>query len=169
MNERGLVIEPLGPHHDRESFVCGEPALDDYLRRRASQDTRRRVARVFVAVGAAPEEIAGYYTLSAASFEKGELPAGIAKRLPHYPVPAVVIGRLAVSRSFQGRRLGENLLLDAVRRIVGASTTIAAYAVVVDAKNDAARAFYERYGFRPFPSTPRRLFLPLATFEKLRL
>lgn len=169
MNEPRLVIEPLGPQHDRESFACGEPALDDYLRRRASQDTRRRVARVFVAAGAAPGEIAGYYTLSAASFEKDELPAGIAKRLPHYPVPAVVIGRLAVSRSFQGRGLGETLLLDAIRRVVRASASIAAYAIVVDAKNDAARAFYERYGFRPFPSTPRRLFLPLATFEKLRL
>lgn len=169
MNEPRLVIEPLGPQHDRESFACGEPALDDYLRRRASQDARRRVARVFVAAGAAPGEIAGYYTLSAASFEKDELPAGIAKRLPHYPVPAVVIGRLAVSRPFQGRGLGETLLLDAVRRVVRASASIAAYAVVVDAKNDAARAFYERYGFRPFPATPRRLFLPLATFEKLRL
>ena len=79
-----------------------------------------------------------------------------------------MIGRLAVTRAFQGRELGETLLLDAVRRVVGASATIAAYAVVVDAKNDAARAFYERYGFRPFPSTPRRLFLPLQTFEKLR-
>jgi len=97
------------------------------------------------------------------------LPTGIAKRLPHYPVPAVVIGRLAVARAFQGRGLGETLLLDAIGRVVRASTTIAAYAVVVDAKNDTARAFYERYGFRPFPSTPRRLFLPLAIFEKLRL
>ena len=169
MNEPGLVFEPLGPHHDRASFACGEPALDDYLRRRASQDARRRVARVFVAVGSAPDEVAGYYTLSAASFEKDELPAGIAKRLPHYPVPAVVIGRLAVSRAFQGRGFGEMLLLDAIRRVVRASTAIAAYAVVVDAKNDAARAFYERYGFRPFPSTPRRLFLPLQTFQKLAL
>lgn len=168
MNEPRLVIEPLGPQHDRDSFMCGEPAVDDYLRRRASQDTRRRVARVFVAVGAAPEEIAGYYTLSAASFEKDELPAGIARRLPHYPVPAVVVGRLAVSRSFQGRGLGETLLLDAVRRVVRASATIAAYAVVVDAKNEAGPAFYERYGFQPFPSTRHRLFLPLETFEKLR-
>ena len=166
---RGSFSRPLGPHHDRASFACGEPALDDYLRRRASQDARRRVARVFVAVGSAPDEVAGYYTLSAASFEKDELPAGIAKRLPHYPVPAVMIGRLAVSRAFQGRGFGEMLLLDAIRRVVRASTAIAAYAVVVDAKNDAARAFYERYGFRPFPSTPRRLFLPLQTFEKLGL
>ena len=87
MNEPRLILEPLGSHHDRESFACGEPALDDYLRRRASQDTRRRVAGVFVAVGDTPDEVAGYYTLSAASFEKDELPADIAKRLPHYPVP----------------------------------------------------------------------------------
>ena len=169
MNEPRLILEPLGSHHDRESFACGEPALDDYLRRRASQDTRRRVAWVFVAVGDTPDEVAGYYTLSAASFEKDELPADIAKRLPHYPVPAVVIGRLAVSRTFQGRGLGETLLLDAIRRVVRAGATIAAYAVVVDAKNDAARAFYERYGFQPFPSAPRHLFLPLQTFEKLHL
>ena len=169
MNEPRLVIEPLGPHHDRESFACGEPALDDYLRRRAGQDTRRRVAQAFVALGKSPEEVAGYYTLSAASFEKGELPPRTAKRLPHYPVPAVVIGRLAVSLASPGRRPGELLLLDAIHRVVRASLTIAVYAVVVDAKNDAARGFYERYGFRPFPSTPRRLFLPLKTFGKLRL
>ena len=167
MNEPRLVIEPLGPQHDRESFACGEPALDHYLRRRASQDTRRRVARVFIAAGNSPDEVAGYYTLSAASFEKDELPADVAKRLPHYPVPTVVIGRLAVSRAFQGRRLGETLLLDAINRVVRASATIAAYAVVVDAKNDAARTFYERYGFLGFASTPHRLFLPLTTFEKL--
>lgn len=169
MSEPGLIIEPLGRHHDRESFACGVAVLDDYLRRRASQDARRRVARVFVAVGDAPGEIAGYYTLSAASFEKDVLPASLAKRLPHYPVPAVVIGRLAVSRAFQGRGLGEMLLLDAIRRVVRASAVIAAYAVVVDAKNDPTRAFYERYGFRAFPSTPLRLFLPLETFEKLHL
>ena len=92
MNEPRLVIEPLGPEHDRASFSCGEPALDSYIRRQASQDARRRVAQVFVAVGNAPGEIAGYYTLSAASFEKDELPADLAKRLPHYPVPAAVLG-----------------------------------------------------------------------------
>ncbi len=167
MNEPRLVIEPLGRHHDRRSFACGEPALDDYLRRRAAQDARRRVARVFVAVGDTPEAIAGYYTLSAAGFEKAALPANLAKRLPHYPVPAVVIGRLAVSRAYQGRGLGESLLLDAIHRIVRASATIAAYAVVVDAKNDAACTFYERYGFRRFPSAPHRLFLPLQTAATL--
>ena len=169
MNEPELVIEPLGPRHGRASFSCGKPALDSYIRRQASQDARRRVAQVFVATEESSEEIAGFYTLSAASFEKDELPANLAKRLPHYPVPAVVIGRLAVDLGHRGCRLGEFLLLDAVRRVARASTAIAVYAIVVDAKNDSARAFYERYGFIPFPSAPRHLFLPMQTLEKLGL
>ncbi len=169
MNEPPDVIEPLGPRHDRASFSCGEHALDSYIRCQASQDARRRVAQVFVAAGQASGEIAGFYTLSAASFEKDELPANLAKRLPHYPVPVVVIGRLAVDLGRRGRRPGEFLLLDAVRRVARASNAIAVCAIVVDAKNDRVRAFYERYGFIPFPSAPRRLFLPMQTLEKLGL
>ena len=167
MDEPPLVIEPLGSHHDRAAFSCGEPALDAYIRRQALQDARRRVAQVFVAVAGRFGEIAGYYTLSAASFEKDDLPAELARRLPHYPVPAAVIGRIAVDHRNQGRGIGEILLLDAIRRVVRASNAIGVYAIVVDAKNDRARAFCERYGFRTFPSTSRRLFLPLQTFEKL--
>ena len=114
MDEAPVVVEPLGSQHDRASFSCGEPALDSYLRRQATQDARRRIAQVFVVVGDVPGEIIGYYTLSAASFEKDRLPADLARRLPHYPVPAVVIGRLAVDRGHQGRGLGEILLLDAI-------------------------------------------------------
>ncbi len=169
MDEPSLVIEPLDSHHDRTAFSCGESALDAYLQRQASQDIRRRVAQVFVAIGDVPEKIAGYYSLSAASFEKGELPSALAKRLPHYPVPAAVLGRLAIHLEHQGRGLGEALLLDAIRRVVRASATIAVYAVIVDAKNEGAQAFYERYDFRAFASEPRRLFLPLETFEKLGL
>jgi len=167
VDELSLVIEPLGSHHDRVAFSCGEPALDAYLQRQASQDIRRRVAQVFVAIGDA--KIAGYYSLSASSFEKDELPPTLAKRLAHYPVPAAVLGRLAIDREQQGRGLGETLLLDAIRRVVRASTTIAVYAIIVDAKNERAEAFYGRYGFRAFASEPRRLFLPLETFEKLGL
>ena len=121
------------------------------------------------AVGGAPGTIAAYCSLSAASFEKDELPPALAKRLPHFPVPAAVLGRLAIDRPQQGRGLGETLLLDAIRRVVRASTTIAVYAIIVDAKNERPRAFYERYGFRAFASEPRRLFLPLETFEKFGL
>lgn len=169
MDEPPFRVEPLGPHHDRAAFSCGEPALDNYIRRQASQDTRRRVARVFVAPGDASGRIDGYYTLSATSFEKHDLPAELARRLPHYPVPAAVIGRLAVDRRSQGRGLGELLLLDAVHRVIRAGDTIGVYAVVVDALHDRASAFYQRYGFIPFPSTPLRLFLPLRTFERLGL
>ena len=169
MDELPLTVEPLGPLHDRASFSCGEPSLDRYIRRQASQDTRRRVARVFVALGDTPERIAGYYTLSAASFEKDNLPAELVRRLPHYPVPAAVIGRLAVDLRSQGSGLGEVLLLDAIHRVVRAGDTIGVYAVVVDALHDRARAFYERYGFTPFPSQPLRLYLTLRTFERLRL
>ncbi len=169
MNERFLVIEPLASHHDRTAFSCGELVLDTYLQRQASQDIRRRVAQVFVAIGDVAERIAGYYSLSAASFEKDELPSALAKRLPHYPVPAAILGRLAIDREQQGRGLGETLLLDAIRRVVRASTTLAVYAIIVDAKTDGAQAFYECYGFRAFSSEPRRLFLPLEIFEKLGL
>ncbi len=168
MDKSTLNVEPLNPHHDRASFSCGEPSLDHYLRRQASQDARRRVARVFVAPGDPTERVAGYYTLSAASFEKDNLPAEIARRLPHYPVPAAVIGRLAVDLRSQGKGLGEFLLLDAIHRVVRAGDTLGVYAVVVDALHDRASAFYERYGFAPFPSRSLRLYLPLRTFEQLR-
>jgi ribosomal protein S18 acetylase RimI-like enzyme len=163
------MIEPLAAHHDRRDFSCGEPALDTYLRERAAQDVRRGLARVFVATGETRQSIAGYYSVSAASFARAELPAELAKRLPHYPVPAAVVGRLAVDRRHQGRRLGETLLLDAVRRALRASAAIAVYAVIVDAKNERARAFYQRYGFQSFPAAPSRLFLPLDTFVKAGL
>ena len=165
MDEPPFVIEPLGARHDRAAFSCGEPALDNYLRRQASQDIRRRVAQVFVAVAEATRKIAGYYSLSAASFAKESLPAVMSKRLPHYPVPAAMLGRLAVDREQQGPGLGEMLLLDGIRRVLRASATIAVHAIVVDAKNERAAAFYRRYGFRAFACQPRRLFLPLETFE----
>lgn len=169
MNDRRLIIEPLDAHHNRASFSCGEPALDIYLQRQASQDVRRRVAQVFVALGSAPEIIAGYYSLSASSFQKASLPPSLAKKLPHYPVPAAVLGRLAIDLTQQGRGLGETLLLDAMRRVLRASTKMAVYALIVDAKNDRAKSFYERFGFQALVDDERRLFLPVETIEKLRL
>lgn len=157
------AIEPLGRHHDRSNFSCGEPVLDEYLHQRASQDIRRRVAQVFVALGSSKSEIAGYYTLSAAAFRRDDLPPELAKRLPRYPIPAAVLGRLAVSLTHQGQGLGEHLLTDALHRVMGASSALAIYAVIVDAKNEAAKAFYLRYGFQPFPKQPMRLFLPMST------
>ena len=164
-----VVFAPLGPEHDRSAFSCGEPALDDYLRRRATQDIRRQVARAFVALDLAPGAIAGYYTLSAASFAREQLPEAVARRLPRYPVPAAILGRLAVDQRYQGRGLGELMLADAIKRVLRASDTLAVHAIIVDAKNDRAKAFYERYGFVAFVDAPNRLYLPLDTVLKARL
>lgn len=163
-----IVFEPLGLEHDRTAFSCGEPALDDYLRQRSTQDVRRRIARVFVALERASGTIAGYYTLSAASFARDQLPQAAAKRLPHYPVPAAILGRLAVDRKYQGRGLGELMLADAIKRVLRASEALAVHALVVDAKNDRAKAFYQRFGFVAFVDTPNRLYLPFATVLKTR-
>jgi predicted GNAT family N-acyltransferase len=160
------LIEPLGPDQDRDGFDCGVSAQNIYLHRQASQDVRRRVAQVFVALDANGNSVIGYYTLSAASIDRAELPPETAKRLPHYPVPAAILGRLAVERTCQGQRLGEFLLLDALRRVLRVSSALAVHAVVVDAKDEAATQFYGRYGFRAFPGKPLRLFMPVEVIAK---
>lgn len=157
-------VEPLGANHDRSAFDCGQAALNHHLQRHASQDVRRRMALVFVAVvSTTPSTVLGYYSLSATNFDRADLPEEAAKRLPRYPVPAAILGRLAVAIGEQGQGRGEFLLLDALRRVLSASALMAVHAVVVDAKDERAAAFYARYGFQVFPSTPLRLFLPLDT------
>jgi GNAT superfamily N-acetyltransferase len=156
-------IEPLGKQHDRATFCCGRPDLDDWFRRRASQDERRNVARVFVAVD---DElgITGFYSLSAYTFALDDLPEDLARKLPRYDaIPAARIGRLARDQRVRGQGVGELLLADAVRRVLGAARTVAVFAIVVDAKNDAAATFYRRFGFQPFPLHPKRLFLLTST------
>jgi ribosomal protein S18 acetylase RimI-like enzyme len=166
MSAAPFRLEPLGAEHDRTRFRCGEEALDRYLRTQATQDIRRRVANCFVAVDAATGQVAAYYTLSAASIPFVDLPEKETKRLPRYPtLPAVRIGRLAVDKRYRGRGLGAALLADAAQRTVRAEA--AAFALLVDAKNDQAVAFYVRYGFRPLASHPRTLFLPVATAQPL--
>jgi ribosomal protein S18 acetylase RimI-like enzyme len=154
-------FETLGDQHNRTTFHCGEDTLDRYFRTQATQDIRRRIANCFVAVELATGSVAGYYTLSAASIPLVDLPPEETRRLPRYPtLPAVRIGRLAVDSRFQRRGLGELMLVNAMRRT--AQDAAAAFAVLVDAKNDRAVAFYRRYGFRPIADRPRTLFLPLS-------
>ena len=156
-----FVIEPLERHHDRSAFACGSDALDNYIRRQASQDIRRRVARVFVALPEGVKTVAGFYTLSAGSIERSSLPPDTAKHLPRYPVPVARIGRLAVDRRWAGQRLGSALLADALQRVILASSSLAVHAIIVDAKDEQAQRFYERFGFTLLPDTGRCLFYPL--------
>jgi GNAT superfamily N-acetyltransferase len=154
-----LTIEPLASSHDRAGFSCGRPQLDDWLHRRAGQDERRNLARVFVAVDDAIG-IAGFYSLSAFSLSLPDLPQEIARKLPRYDaIPAALIGRLARDVRVPGQGIGELLLADAVRRVLGVGKTLAVFAIVVEAKDEKATAFYEGFGFRPFPLHPNRLFL----------
>jgi ribosomal protein S18 acetylase RimI-like enzyme len=159
----GVGIEPLGRRHDRSSFSCGQSDLDDWFRRRASQDDKRNIARVFVAVD---DELGviGFYSLSSFTLSIHDLPEEMVRKLPRYDaIPAALIGRLARDERVRGQGIGELLLADAVRRILCAGSSIAVFAIVVDAKDDRAVAFYKRYGFQPFPSRPSRLFLPTMT------
>lgn len=159
------VICPLGPEVDRTAFACGETALDDYLQRHASQDIKRGVARVFVAsLADQPQQIVGYYTLSAASVAAQTLPEARRKKLPRYPVPVALLGRLAVSQQAQGAGLGGVLLADACKRVAAASQTLAVAAIVVDAKNERAAAFYKHFGFTELPGQPGRWMLPKSQF-----
>ena len=161
-------LEPLGAEHERSLFHCGEDALDRYFHSQVTQDIRRHIANCFVAVEAVTIHVAAYYTISAASIPLVDLPPEETKRLPRYPtVPAVRIGRLAVDQRFQGRGLGGALLADAASRTLKADA--AAFTLLVDAKNDQAVAFYQRFGFRVPASQPRTLFLPLATVQKVFL
>lgn len=158
-------IEPLNDTHDRSSLRCGEEILDRYFQTQATQDIRRRLANCFVALESATRQLAAYYTLSAASIPFVDLPPEQTKRLPRYPtLPAIRIGRLAVDQRFQGRGLGAALLMDAVRRTMHADA--ATFTLLVDAKNDQAVSFYQRYGFRALADQPRTLFLPVATALK---
>jgi len=140
--------------------------LDRCLRERASQDVKRLMANCFVAIDPATKAIAGYYTLAATSIPVSDLPLEILKRLPRYPVlPAALIGRLAADRRFHPKGLGDVMLAGAALRVLKSDTK--ALALVVDAKDDNAVAFYEHHGFQRFASKPRSLFLPLySAFAK---
>jgi predicted GNAT family N-acyltransferase len=165
----GFIVEVLSKQHDREAFDCGHSELNAYLRTQARQEMDRGSAVVYVLVlQRAPREIAGFYTLSSSSVRLSDWPDAVRKKLPRYPlVPVTLIGRLAVSRSHRGHRLGERLLIDALQRCRAASRAVGSVAVIVDAKDADIATFYARHGFVALPDQPLRLFLPMKTIGAL--
>lgn len=162
-------FEPLGAKHDRAAFSCEHERLNTYLKQQAGQDVRKRVAAVYVLTRDG-KTIAGYYTLSQYSIDAGELPEELARKLrvPRYDkLPATLLGRLARSEQFRGARLGEILLMGALKRALDHSRNIASVAVVVDAKDEKAREFYRSYGFIELPNYANTLFIPMQTIEAL--
>lgn len=165
-NLQNLLIGPLNAAHNRTGFHCNVEALDQYFHKQAGQDIRRRISRIFVAVlPDNPKEVMGYYTLSSLSIRLEQLPQKLARKLPKHPVPAALIGRLAVTHNAQGCGIGKMLIVDAIKRTVSVSNQIAIYAMVVDAINDNAKDFYEQFGFIRLSDNSSRLFLPLKSFE----
>ncbi len=148
-----------------DNFQCGSEPLDGYIRRYASQDVRRNVARVFIATPENdPQRLAGFFTLSAGSVTCSSLPATMARKLPRYPIPVALIGRLAVDSKFQGKGLGSILLADACQKVSKASVVLAVAGIIVDAKDEAAIAFYAHFGFIPLQGQNDRMFLPASVF-----
>ena len=161
-----LIIEPLSKSHDKSGFKCGIESLDNYLRRQAGQDVKRHISRIYAAVPVKTQtKIVGYYSLSSLSIELNQLPENLLQKLPKYPIPAALIGRLAVDKAAQGNGVGKMLLADAIKRTIAVREEIAIYAMVVDAINDEAKTIYQRFGFKPFSKETHRLFLPLKSIS----
>ncbi len=159
--EQGLSAPvPLTPAHDLSSFDCGETVLNDWLRHRAWKNESRFSRTYVVCEG---NRVVGYFCISAGSVERGAAPGKVRRNAPD-TIPVSIIGRLAVSRDHAGRGLGADMLSDALRRIALASQSIGIGAVMVHAKDDAAKRFYLRYAeFIEYPEDSRTLFLPIET------
>jgi len=163
------VIERLAKKHDRTNFHCGRPVLDDWLRLRAGQHQKRDLARTYVAVRPGTAAVVAYYAISSHRVHYEALPEEQAKKLPSIDVPVILLARLAVDESYQRQRLGELMLIDALRRSQHIADQIGVRAVEVDAIDENALAFYSRYGFVRLMYDPRHLFLPLQIIRRLNL
>lgn len=154
-------ILSLDSQQDRTRFDCGEPPLNDYLQKFSFQHKKSNLSRTFViTLLDDPNQILGFYTLSAGSITFNQLPEKMGK-FPRYPIPIVRIGRLAIDKTVQGMRLGESLLMDALCRCTALAEEIGIVGVVVDAKHEKARQFYLKYGFYELSETPLSLIIPI--------
>lgn len=152
-------VEKLSPEHDPSGFDCGQPSLDLWLRLYALTNQRADAAQTYVVTQAG--KVVAYYALAAGGVQPADAPTRVAKGMARHPIPVVILARLAVDRSFQGRGLGALLLRDALIRAEAGAQIIGARALLVNAKDDTARAFYERFDFEPSPIDPLQLFLPM--------
>ncbi len=160
-----VAIEPLASHHDRRTFSCGVEALDLYLRRFARQHSDANISRTYVAVNGST--VRGFYSLAMSGIRRNNLPEKYQTRFPNFPIPVARLARLAVDLSHQRHGLGELLLSDALQRCLQISASIGMLGVIVDAKDEKARTWYERYEFERLPDTPLTLWLPAKAMSRL--
>ena len=158
--------EPIAKRHDRESFDCGAPALNEFLQRHARQSHDRGAAKTFRAISKSDSKtVLGFYSLCPASLEYSRAPEIVRKGLARHDLPVFRLARLAVNRPFQGQGLGGQLLLAAGRRCLLAATEVGGVALLIDAKNERAAKWYASNGAVPLADAPMSLLLPLATVE----
>ena len=143
--------------HDVSAFDCGVAALNDYLKKHAFANNANRSARTYLAIW--DGKVAGYFTLAAGSVSRSEATSRIVKGLGNYPVPVILLARLAVDLGSRGQGLGKGLLKESLLRCVRAADIVGCRAILVHAKDDAARDFYRKFGFEPSPVDDRHLFL----------
>jgi predicted GNAT family N-acyltransferase len=154
--------------HIRSNFCCGEESLDNYIRKQASQDLKKRISTVFVLTDDPEMNVLAYYTLSSYTVNVTALEESFARRLPRYPaLPATLLGRLAVDNSQKGKRFGELLLIDALRKSLDTTMQVASLAVIAEALDEKALSFYIKYGFKQFNQEPMKLYLPMKSVEEL--
>ncbi len=158
----------LASGHLKAAFSCGNEMLDNYLHKQAGQDMKRKLSACFVLTDDY-REIKGYYTLSSASIQRGQLPESLIKKLPlgYNDLPVTLLGRLAVDIRFKGHGIGRLLLIDALKRSYETSVaSVASMAIVVDPVDDAAKSFYSKYGFISLPGSGK-MFIAMATVVQL--
>jgi GNAT superfamily N-acetyltransferase len=161
------LIEALNRStHQREGFSCGKPPLDAFLSSLVSQYEKRKLGKTYVAVKPGEKRVLGYYTLASSAVFFEHLPQKAAKKLPRHPVPVILLARLAVDQSMQGKGLGAALLTDALQRALDLSRKVGIHAVEVDALDSEAKAFYEKFGFVALLDNPLHMYLPMATIEE---
>lgn len=156
--------EKLSVEHDLSGFDSGEPALDDWLRRRALQNEESGASRTYVVC--ASKKVVGYYTLAVGAIARAEAPGRVRRNMPD-PLPAMVLGRLAIDRAYQGTGIGTGLLRDAVLRTMQAADIAGIRVVLVHAISGAAKRFYEKYGFAASPVDPMTVMVTLAEAVKM--
>lgn len=159
------VIEKLHANHIVADFDCGAEALNRFLARFALMSQAAGSAQTYVACQ--DRTVLGYYSLAVGHVEHEQAPARVAKGLARHPVPVMLLARLAVDRRHHGSGIGKGLLKDALRRTLQAADIAGIRALLVHAKDDAARAFYEHFDFEPSPSDPLHLFLVMKDLRRL--
>ena len=163
-NTSSLLIKLLSSNHDRQAFTSGNLTLDAYLRKQAKQDIDRRICKVYVLVSPKkPDQIIGFYSLSTSLLDAKILPNILSRKLPKHPIPAALLGRLAVSEIYHGKGYGKLIVADAIKRVLAISEEIGIYALLVDAIDAKARSFYEYFGFRKLEGNTQQLFLALKS------